>query len=153
MWQTTSEPLFIFPLLSFLSASPSFSFVMQPEKAVSSEIEKGSKRETDERGEKRWKDGDGVGMIVCEQVLMTSLLLTPLCLLSSLPPNMENIPLQIFLSKKVTLCRTLGKGLPCFTLEHNCSSSPVRVISQLGGGDDIFQFKCDCIYLPSKMWS
>lgn len=87
MWQTTSEPLFIFPLLSFLSASPSFSFVMQPEKAVSSAIEKGSKKETDERGEKkRWKDGDGVGMIVCEQVLMTSLLLTPLCLLSSQQP-------------------------------------------------------------------
>lgn len=44
MWRTTSKPLFIFSLLSFLSAPPSFSFSMQLEKALSSEREKESER-------------------------------------------------------------------------------------------------------------
>lgn len=150
MWQTTSKPLFIFfPSFLFLSASPSFSFVMQPEKAVSSEKEKGSKRETVEGGKKEterwwwcWDDYMWAGLNDFSPSDSSLLIIWP----NSLPPSMENIPLQIFLTKRVALCRTIGEGLPCLTWEHNYSSYPVRIMFQVS--------KCDCIlYLQSKMWS
>lgn len=43
---------------------------------------KRAKRKRRSEKKKIRRDGDGVGMIICEQVLMTSLLPTPLCLLS-----------------------------------------------------------------------
>lgn len=90
MWRTTSKPLFIFSFLSFLSGCPSFSSAMQLEKALSSKREKESKRKRKSR--KKQKDGDDIGMIICEQV--TSLL-APLCLLSNQAVYMEAILLQI----------------------------------------------------------
>lgn len=57
-------------------------------------------------------------MIICEQVLMTSLPLTPLCLLSHQQPaaiyggyTTENLPYKE--KRRVALCQTIGEGLHC----------------------------------------
>lgn len=158
MWRTTSKPLFIFCLLSFLSASPSFSFAMQPEKTLSSEREKESKRER-RRGKKIDRDGDGIGMIICEQVLMTSPLLTPLCLLSDQTACCHMWSLyhcKSSLQKEEESCILMNNRWRLAIVESATTavrSDLVRVVFRLGGKDDMFQPKWDCIYLQSKMWS
>lgn len=116
MWRSTSKPLFILPPLPsfflFLSVSPSFSFAMQPEKAVSSE-EKTKKRKKKKEGSKRGngggegkrrRSGNGSRMVMCEEVLMTSLPLTPLRLLSACHLQYEIHHCRILLTKRVALC-------------------------------------------------
>lgn len=119
MWRSTSKPLFILPPLPpfflFLSVSPSFSFAMQPEKAVSSEEKtkkrKKKKKEGSKRGNggmegERRRGGNGSRMVMCEEVLMTSLPLTALRLLSVCHLQYEIHHCRILPTKRVALCLT-----------------------------------------------
>lgn len=99
----------------FLSVSPSFSFAMQPEKAVSSEEKtkkkKKRKKEGSKRGNgggegKRRRGGNGSRMVICEEVLMTSLPPTPLCSLSICHLQYEIHHCRILPTKRVALCPT-----------------------------------------------